>query len=86
MPVNKIEKALSKALSAMARPDAMLVRQHGTAAGFYVLLSHNSFRVADEVAAKLLQRDDIQPLDPGLPGFGGPQSWKRGNWRQWSRQ
>jgi hypothetical protein len=79
-------KSLEKAVAAMRRPDAKLVRQNGgTAAGFYILLPHNSVRVADEIAAKLLERGDIQPLDPGLPGFGGPQSWKIGNWRQWSR-
>ena len=79
-------KALDKALTALRRPDAKLVRQHGgTTAGFYVQLPHNSFRVRDEVAARLLERNDVQPFDPGLPGFGGPQSWKLGNWREWTR-
>ena len=79
-------KALDKALTALRRSDARLVRQHGgTRAGFYVELPHNSFRVRDEVAAKLLERDDIQPFDPGLPGFGAPQSWRLGSWRTWAR-
>jgi hypothetical protein len=71
---------------AVRRPDAKLMRQHGgTTAGFYVQLPHKSFRVRDEVAARLLERNDVQPFDPGLPGFGGPQSWKLGNWREWTR-
>src|SRR5262245_27171124 len=65
-------KALDKALTALRRPDAKLVRQHGgTTPGFYVELPHDSFRVRDEVAARLLERNDVQPFDPGLPGFGG---------------
>ena len=72
-------KALDKALAALRRPDAKLIRQHGgPAAGFYVCVPHNGFRVRDEIAAKLLEREDVQPLDPGLPGLGGPQSWKLG--------
>jgi hypothetical protein len=79
-------KALDKALTALRRPDAKLVRQHGgPTAGFYVCLPHDSFRVRDEVAAKLLERDDVQPFELGLPGFGGPQSWRLGNWREWTR-
>ena len=79
-------KALDRALTALRRPDAKLVRQHGGAkAGFYVCLPHDSFRVRDEVAAKLLERDDVQPFDLGLPGFGGPQTWRLGNWREWTR-
>jgi N6-adenosine-specific RNA methylase IME4 len=79
------EKVLDKALAALRRPGVKLVRTHGgAAAGFYVMLPHNSFRVPDEVAAKLLERDNVQPLDSGLPGFGGPQSWRLGgNWRDW---
>jgi hypothetical protein len=79
-------KALDKALSALRRPDAKLVRQHGgPTAGFYVQLPHDSFRVRDEVAAKLLERNDVQPFHLGLPGLGKPQSWKLGNWRDWTR-
>jgi hypothetical protein len=71
-------KALDKALTALRRPDAKLVRQHGgTTAGFYAQLPH--------IAARLLERNDVQPFDPGLPGFGEPQSWKLGNWREWTR-
>ena len=83
-----LDKALSRALAALRRPDAKLVRLHGgTAAGFWVELPHNSFRVPDGVAAKLLVRGDVQPFDSGLPGFDGPQSWKLGgNWREWSQR
>jgi N6-adenosine-specific RNA methylase IME4 len=85
MKTEAFDKALGKALTALRRPDARLVRQHGGATpGFYVCLPHDSFRVPDGVAAKLLERGDVQPLDSGLPGFGGPQSWKLGgNWREW---
>ena len=79
-------KALDRALAALRRPDAKLVRQHGgAAAGFYVLLPHGSFRVRNDVASQLLGRNDIQPYDLGLPGFGGPQSWRLGDWRTWTR-
>ena len=79
-------KALDKAVSALRRPDAKLVRQHGgTTAGFYVCLPHDSFRVRDEVAAKLLERDDVQPFDPRFARVWGPQSWRLGNWREWTR-
>ena len=79
-------KALDRALSALHRPDAKLVRQHGGArAGFHVELPHNSFRVRDEIVVKLLERDDIQPFDLGLPGFGASQSWRLGSWRAWGR-
>ena len=83
-----LDKALSRALAALRRPDAKLVRLHGgTAAGFWVELPHNSFRVPDGVAAKLLVRGDVQPFNSGLPGFDGPQSWKLGgNWREWSQR
>jgi N6-adenosine-specific RNA methylase IME4 len=85
--VKVFDKALGRALAALRRPDAKLVRLHGgTAAGFYIELPHNSFRVPDGIAAKLLERGDVQPLDPGLPGFDGPQSWKLGgNWREWAQ-
>jgi hypothetical protein len=86
MVTKALDKALSRALAALRRPDAKLVRLHGgTAAGFYVELPHASFRVSNEVAARLLERGDIQPLDRGLPGFGGPQSRKLGSWREWAR-
>jgi hypothetical protein len=86
MKTEAFDKALGKALTALRRPDARLVRQHGGATpGFYVCLPHDSFRVPNEVAAKLLERNDVQPFDLGLPGFGGPQSWKLGNWRDWTR-
>jgi hypothetical protein len=89
MKTEAFDKALGKALTALRRPDARLVRQHGGATpGFYVCLPHNSFRVPDAVAVKLLERDDVQPFDPGLPEIGGPQSWrlgKPGAWRAWKR-
>jgi hypothetical protein len=82
MVAKALDRALGRALAALRRPDAKLIRQHGgTTAGFYVCLPHDSFRVPNEVAAKLLERNDVQPFDLGLPGFGGPQSWKLGNWR-----
>jgi hypothetical protein len=77
-------KALDKALAALRRPDAKLVRQHGSAAGFYVCLPHDGFRVSDEVAAKLLEDPRVQPYDSGLLE-GHPQSWRFGNWRSWTR-
>jgi hypothetical protein len=85
------KKALDKALTALGRPDALLVRQHGNgdrATRFEVWLPHESFRVRDDVADDLLMREDVQPFDSGLPGLGGPQSWKRGKpgaWRTWKR-
>jgi hypothetical protein len=85
MVAKAFDKVLGKALAALRRPDAKLVRQHGASAGFYVCLPRDSFRVRDEVAAKLLECDDIQPFDLGLPGFGGPQSWRLGDWRAWKR-
>jgi hypothetical protein len=87
--VSAQSKALDKALTALRRPDAKLVRQHsGSTAGFYVWLPHESFRVRDDIADELLTREDIQPFDSGLPGIGGPQSWQRGKpgaWRDWRR-
>ena len=32
-----------------------------------------------------VERNNIQPFDPGLPGLGSPQSWKQGSWRTWER-
>ena len=64
-------KTFDRALSALRRPDAKLLRQHGgSTAGFYVWLPHQSFRVPDAVATKLLERNDIQPFDLGLPESG----------------
>jgi hypothetical protein len=84
-------KAFGKALTALAHPDALLVRQHGNgarAARFEVWLPHQSFLVRDDVAEELLMREDIQPYDSGLfPGC--PQSFKRerkpGAWRDWRK-
>jgi hypothetical protein len=76
-------RALNKVLEALPRPDTKLVRLHGPTAGFY-LWPHGG-KVPDEIATALLERDDIQPFDLGLPGFGFPQSWKQGNWRTWAR-
>lgn len=84
------KKGLDKALTALSRPDALLVRQNGNgtrAAAFEVWLPHKSFRVRDDVADELLMREDVQPYDSGLfPSC--PQSWKRGKpcaWRTWKR-
>ena len=55
------------------------MRLHGRAEGFY--LWPDGGRVSDEIARALLEREDIQPFDPDLPGFGSSQSWKRSNWR-----
>jgi hypothetical protein len=63
-------KILNKVLEALRRPEAK---------GFY--LWPDGGRVSDEIARALLEREDIQPFDPDLPGFGSPQSWKRSNWR-----
>ena len=73
--------AVDKALTALRRPGAKLLRQNGgSVAGFYVCIPHKSFRVRDDIAAVLLERDDIQPLDSGLlPGH--PQSWRLGKRR-----
>ena len=76
---------LGAALTALRRPDAKLVRLHGNdgGAGFYVW--PRGGRVPDDIARVLLERNDIQPFDPRLPGFGGPQSWRLGEWREWGR-
>ena len=72
MVAKALDRLLGRALAALRRPDAKLVRQHGgTTAGFYGCLPHDSFRVPNEVAAKLLERNDVQPFDLGLPGLGG---------------
>ena len=72
-------RALKKVLEALSHPDTKRVRLHGPAAGFYF------WPHGDAIATSLLERDDIQPFDPGLPGFDSPQSWKQGNWRTWAR-
>ena len=76
-------KILNKVLEALRRPEAKLVRLHGRAEGFY--LWPDGGRASDEITRALLEREDIQPFDPDLPGFGSPQSWKRGNWRSRAR-
>jgi hypothetical protein len=71
-------KALNRTLDALRRPGAKLVRLHGRkdeCGYFAVLIPHGSFKVPDAVAAEILAREDVQPLDPGLPHVGGPQSW-----------
>ena len=67
-----------------ASSDARLVRLHSNngGAGFYVW--PNGGRVSNEVAQLLLGRNDIQPYGSGL--FSDhPQSWRRGNWRDWAK-
>jgi hypothetical protein len=89
--VSAQSKAFDKALTALAHPAALLVRQHGNgarAARFEVWLPHKSFCVSDAIAEALLMRPDFQPYDSGLfPGC--PQSWKRerkpGDWRDWRK-
>jgi hypothetical protein len=72
------QRALHKALDAMRKPDARLVRQHGSKGGaaFFILVPHNSFKVTDEIAGEILALENVQPWDAGLPGIGGPQSWR----------
>jgi hypothetical protein len=75
---------IDKALSLLRGPDARLVRLHANngTGGFYIW--PRGGRVSDEVAQRLLGRNDVQPYDGGLfPGH--PQSWRLGNWRQWGR-
>ena len=76
------KKPLTKALDALRRPGARLVltytRQTASGRAFYI--SPRGGRVSDEVAQKLLERDDVQPHDSGLLP-GRPQSWRLGNWR-----
>jgi hypothetical protein len=73
-----LAKTIDQALTALRRPGAKLLRQYGGRdAGFYVCIPHGSFRVGNDVATKLLERDDVRPHDSGLlPGH--PQSWKLG--------
>ena len=86
MGTETLNKALGGALAALRQPEAKLVRLHGrSAAGFYIESPHKSFRGQDEVAAKLLERNDVQPLRSWVAGTGGPQSWRLGNWREWTR-
>jgi hypothetical protein len=72
---------LTKALDLLRRSGARLVLQHthDREAGFYIWPKGG--RVAADIAQKLLERNDIQPLDSGLlPGH--PQSWALGDWRK----
>jgi hypothetical protein len=70
-----LSRAVDKALTALSRPGVRLIRQNGGRdAGYYVAISGKSFRVPDEAALKLLERNDIQPHDSGLLA-GFPQSW-----------
>jgi hypothetical protein len=78
-----IKLNLEKALQLLRQPDAKLVRLHSNnnRAGFYVW--PRGGRIPDEVAQAVLERSDVQPFEPGLlPGH--PQSWRMGNWREWS--
>jgi hypothetical protein len=78
----KSPMTLAKALTLLRQPNARLVQSHTNDSdrGFYILPQGG--RVSDLIAKKLLERNDIQPYDDGLfPGH--PQSWRRGNWRDW---
>jgi hypothetical protein len=74
---------LTKALDALRRPGALLVLTHTREAvngrAFYII--PRGGHVSDEVARKLLERDDVQPYDDGLL-VGHPQSWRLGDWRK----
>jgi hypothetical protein len=79
-----MSKGLHKALDALRKPDARLARLHGpkSESGFYVLVPHAGFKISDAVAGEILAREDVQPWDGGLPGIGGPQSWRLGGRRR----
>ncbi len=75
-------RPLTKALDELRRPGALLVLTytHRTATGRAFYIIPRGGRVSDEVAQKLLQRNDVQPHDSGLLP-GRPQSWRLGDWR-----
>jgi hypothetical protein len=76
--------SLEKVLHLLRKPEARLVRLHRNNDGAKFYVWPRGGRVSDEVAQLLLKRDDIQPHDSGLlPGH--PQSWRRGNWRDWAK-
>ena len=74
--------AFDKAIDLMRRPQALLILTYSPDAAsgraFFIVPGG---RVSDEVAQKLLERNDMQPADSGLlPGH--PQSWRLGDWRK----
>jgi hypothetical protein len=77
------KKLLSRALDALRTPGARLVllHTHKTATGNAFFILPRGGRISDETAQQLLERNDVQPYDPGLlPGH--PQSWRLGAWRK----
>ena len=82
MSVTKPKPSLEKVLHLLRKPDARLVRLHSNNGGAEFYVWPRGGRVSDEVAQLLLKRDDIQPSGL-LPGH--PQSWRRGNWRDWAK-
>ena len=86
--VKAMDKAVSKALDRLRRPDARLVLTYvndgSSVTGRAYFIVPGGYRVMDQTAQQLLERGDVQPFDSGLlPGH--PQSWKLGNWRTWTR-
>jgi hypothetical protein len=84
MSVTKPKLSLEKVLHLLRKPEARLVRLHSNNDGAKFYVWPRGGRVSDEVAQLLLKRDDIQPHDSGLLR-GHPQSWRRGNWRDWAK-
>jgi hypothetical protein len=79
----KVIKKLDRAVNALRRPDTKLVRLHSNNGGAGFFIWPHGERVADDVVELLLRRNDVQPFDSGL-FEGHPQSWRLGNWRDWS--
>ena len=81
MSVTKPKLSLEKVLHLLRKPEARLVRLHRNNDGAKFYVWPRGGRVSDEVAQLLLGRNDIQPYE--FPGR--PQSWSRGNWRDWAK-
>jgi hypothetical protein len=81
-----MDKAVAKALDRLRQPSARLVLTYApdsvTGRAFFIM--PGGIRVADEVAQRLIEHARVQPYGDGLlPGH--PQSWRYGNWREWTR-
>jgi hypothetical protein len=74
--------SMAKALDLLRRHGCKLMLTHINADGggcVYHVVPSGGY-VEPDVARKIVEREDVQPLDSGLiPGC--PQSWKLGPWR-----
>ena len=74
---------MERALNALRKPGARLVllHTHETKTGNAFYIMPDGGHISDETALALLERNDVQPFDPGLlPGHW--QSWALGDWRK----